>query len=112
MIAVLFMLLVGHAIADYPLQGDFLARGKNSANPLPGIPWYQCLAAHALIHAGSVYLITGSMACALMELAAHIVIDDLKCTGKFGSGHRAFNIDQALHFLCKLAWCLWLVATK
>lgn len=34
------MLLAGHALCDYPLQGDFLAKAKNRAAPLPGVPWY------------------------------------------------------------------------
>jgi hypothetical protein len=37
------LLLVDHALADYPLQGDFLARAKNHTAPIPGISWYQSL---------------------------------------------------------------------
>jgi hypothetical protein len=37
------LLLVDHALADYPLQVDFLARAKNHAAPIPGISWYQAL---------------------------------------------------------------------
>jgi hypothetical protein len=33
------LLLVVHALCDYPLQGGFLARGKNEINPIPGVPW-------------------------------------------------------------------------
>lgn len=33
-------LVAGHALADYPLQGDFLARAKNRAAPIPGVPWF------------------------------------------------------------------------
>jgi hypothetical protein len=29
------LLFAGHALCDYPLQGDFLARGKNHCNPIP-----------------------------------------------------------------------------
>lgn len=92
-------LCVGHALADYPLQGYFLARAKNRANPLDGTPWFQALGAHALIHAGFVGAITGSLWLAAAEFFAHAVIDDLKCTGKIG-----FNSDQALHIVCKLIW--------
>jgi hypothetical protein len=42
-----FWLLVGHAIADYPLQGDFLAKAKNYTLAIPGIPWQQALFWHA-----------------------------------------------------------------
>lgn len=99
MIPALFVLLVCHALCDYPLQGDFLAKGKNRFNPLPGVPWYWCLGAHAMIHAGAVYLVTGSFGLGLLELIAHAAIDDRKCAGKFG-----FDMDQGLHICCKLLW--------
>ena len=89
----------GHALCDYPLQGDFLARAKNRTAPLPGVPWYQALGAHAIIHGGTVALLTGIPLLGLAEAAAHAFIDDLKCTGRIG-----FNTDQALHILCKVAW--------
>jgi hypothetical protein len=66
---------------------------------LPGIPWYQCLAAHAAIHAGAVLLITGSPWLAFIEFNMHCIIDDAKCAGRFG-----FNVDQFLHVVCKVAW--------
>lgn len=97
----LLLLCAGHALCDYPLQGDFLARGKNRHAPIPGIPWWQCLTAHALIHSGMVYLITGSLALALAELVIHWATDFYKCEGWFG-----FNTDQAIHFACKIAWAL------
>jgi hypothetical protein len=74
--ATVFCLLVfGHALADYPLQGDFLARGKNRNAPIPGVPWWICLSAHAVIHAGLVGLCTGSLALGLAEFFIHSVID-------------------------------------
>ena len=107
---VLFLLLAAHCICDYPLQGDFLARGKNHKAPLPGVPWYQCLLAHSLIHAGAVALITGSLWLGMAELGAHILIDWNKCDGSFGANPKtAFNIDQVLHVICKIVWfVLWL----
>jgi hypothetical protein len=98
-------LLVGHVIADYPLQGDFLSRAKNRFNPLPGVPWYQALGAHMLIHAGVVWLITGIWWLGVLELVCHAAIDDTKCRGAIG-----FNTDQALHVLCKVLWTLVVVA--
>jgi len=95
----LFYLLAAHGVCDYPLQGDFLARGKNHKAPLPGVPWYQCLFWHAMIHAGAVALITGSLWLGLAELVAHLLIDYGKCDGWYG-----FNVDQALHIICKLLW--------
>ena len=97
----LLLLLAGHALCDYPLQGDFLAKGKNFANPLPAVPWYQCMAAHVLIHAGMVYLITGKMWMAVAELTIHFAADMLKCAGK-----TTFNQDQAIHIVCKIAWAI------
>ncbi len=95
----LFLLLVAHFVCDYPLQGDFLARGKNLSAPLPGVPWYQCMLAHAMIHAGGVYLVTGSGVWAFCELLAHCMIDSSKC-----HGHISFNQDQLLHVGCKVIY--------
>lgn len=92
-------LLAGHALCDYPLQGDFLAKAKNRANPIPGVPWYQALGAHALIHGGMVALVTKSPLMGVAETVIHAVTDDLKCKGKL-----SFNQDQAIHVGCKLLW--------
>lgn len=96
----IFLLLVfGHALADYPLQGEFLARAKNHRAPLPGVPWYQALGAHAAIHAGFVGIVTGSVWLGLAEFVAHALTDRAKCAGLIG-----FDTDQALHLACKLGW--------
>lgn len=97
----LFALLVWHALADYPLQGDFLAKAKNRFAPVPGVPWYHALGAHALIHAGGVLVITGNLWFALFELVAHAFIDDQKCSGKI-----TFNHDQLFHVTCKVIYVL------
>ena len=91
-----------HALCDYPLQGDFLARGKNYTNPIPGIPWWQCMAAHALIQAGGVALATGSLALGIAEFVTHFIIDHVKCAGLIG-----FNEDQALHMETKIIWVFY-----
>lgn len=95
----IFFLVAGHALCDYPLQGDFLARGKNHRNPLPGVPWYQCLFAHALMHGAIVYLITGNLWMGVAEFAIHAGTDYAKCDGKL-----SFNQDQAIHYGCKILW--------
>ena len=92
-------MVVGHAIADYPLQGDFLAKAKNRAMPIPGVPWYQALAAHSIMHGGMVWALTGSVWLGLAEVVAHSAIDDAKCNGKL-----SFNQDQGLHIACKVLW--------
>jgi hypothetical protein len=99
MIETLAYLLAGHALADYPLQGDFLAKAKNRTAPIPGVPWWQALGAHAAIHAGFVLAITGSPSLALVELIVHAVTDDMKCRGRI-----SFNVDQAIHVICKVAY--------
>lgn len=99
MIAMLFWMLVLHALCDYPLQGDFLAKAKNVSAPIPGVPWWQALTAHALIHAGAVMLVTGFLWLAIAEFVMHWLIDHTKCRGRIG-----FNEDQALHVMCKVVW--------
>ena len=95
----ILLLFAGHALCDYPLQGDFLAKGKNHRNPLPGVPWYQCMGAHALIHAGMVYLVTQSYTFAICEFVVHFWTDYAKCDEKL-----TFNQDQAIHYAFKVLW--------
>jgi len=92
-------LVIAHAICDYPLQGDFLARAKSRVAPIPGVPWYQALGAHSVMHGGAVWLLTGAPLLGLAETTAHAAIDDAKCTGRI-----SFNTDQSLHIACKAAW--------
>jgi hypothetical protein len=100
-LTVLFWLLVSHAVCDYPLQGDFLAKAKNHCAPLPGVPWWIALAAHSLIHAGGVALVTNSVTLGIGEFLCHFWIDVCKSQGWFG-----LKIDQALHVACKVGWVL------
>lgn len=92
-------MVIAHALLDYPLQGDFLAAAKNRARPIPGLPWYQALAAHSIIQGSAVWLLTGMPLLGLAEAAAHAITDDLKCMGRIG-----FNTDQAIHVGCKALW--------
>lgn len=101
----LFLLIAAHALADYPLQGEFLSKAKNRANAIPGVPWYHGLFPHALIHGGFVALITGVWWLGLAETAVHAWTDDSKCMGRI-----SYNADQAVHVTCKLAW--WLIAIR
>lgn len=123
MIVTLFWLLVGHSLCDYPLQGEYLAAAKRM-NSGHSTPWWIALTAHSLIHAGMVFLVTGNFAFGLLELAAHWLIDFLKCNGAFDGSppipyemkpnqdwtptpaqlRRAFTLDQALHVGCKVLW--------
>jgi hypothetical protein len=101
----LIALLLAHALADYPLQGDFLSKAKNRLAPIPGVPWYQALGAHALIQGGFVAIITGIPALGLAEFAIHWITDDAKCAGRI-----SFNTDQAIHVGCKIAWWAIVIA--
>jgi len=108
MFIMLFLLLVGHAIADFALQSDAMAKGKNRHNksePPPGakpqVCWYYWLTAHALIHGGVVWLVTGLWIFGLMETIAHWLIDFGKCENWYG-----IHEDQLMHLLCKLFYIL------
>lgn len=106
--ALLVLLLAGHALADYPLQGDFLSQGKNRHTALGAVWWPHALTAHAIIQAGVVTLLTGSAVLGAAEFVIHWATDWLKCEGTIG-----INTDQAIHVACKVAWwllCLWVIA--
>lgn len=95
---ILAQLLIGHAIADYPLQGDFLARAKCPGGII-GIDWWIPLTAHAAIHAGVVWYVTGFWQLGALEFIIHWMTDWAKCRGYFG-----FKTDQAIHVACKVLW--------
>ncbi len=107
-LSLFFALLIGHALADFPLQGEFIALGKNRHVPAPMLAdgdkppkhlWVYLMTAHALIHAGFVWVITGSAILAVAELIIHWIIDAAKCEGK-----TSFGTDQGLHVLTKVAY--------
>lgn len=105
MVEIFLLMVAGHALADYPLQGDFLAKGKNHKAPIPGIPWGHPLAAHSAIHAGFVGIITGSIWLGLAEFVIHAATDHAKCDGRI-----SYNTDQAIHIGCKAVWAVLVVA--
>ena len=96
---VLIYLVGAHALCDYPLQGDFLARGKNHKQPLPGVPWYQCLFAHAAIHGAAVAFILQNPWLGIGEFVVHWCTDYEK-----SDGNLTFNQDQAIHYGWKVIW--------
>lgn len=102
----LFALLIGHAFGDFVFQTEFISRHKNrhvGSVPPPGQRqqkvWLYVLTAHALVHGGITWTITGSLWLALAETVLHWVIDFGKCEGWYGI-HR----DQAMHIGCKVAY--------
>ncbi len=116
-LVLLFAFAIGHAFADFPLQGDFLSHGKNRNSPPPPLAdgragpanlWAYLMSAHCLIHAGFVWLISGSPLLAFVEFVLHWAIDWAKCEGR-----TSFAIDQWLHIATKavyvaVLWAGWL----
>lgn len=96
-----FLLLCGHALGDFGLQSDWVAAHKHPRYP----EWRWVMAAHCLIHAGIVALITGSVWLGVSELFAHWALDVAKCDGDM-----SFNQDQLGHVLCKVVWAVLVVA--
>ena len=108
--SIFFWLLVGHALADFSLQSDAMANGKNRhyrTTPPPGAKyqatWFYWLTSHSLIHGGAVALVTGVWWLGVAETIVHWFIDFAKCENWTGI-HR----DQGLHVICKLVWWMLL----
>ena|ERR1700692_1821146 len=104
--SILILLITAHFIADYPLQGEFLAIQKNPWLPEDKrfAPWYQAMTAHCFIHAGFVFLITGNVWFFFVELIAHFITDVGKC-----SKAMSYNVDQIIHVLWKVAFAYMVV---
>ncbi|QIG68789.1 hypothetical protein EVB68_052 [Rhizobium phage RHph_Y2_6] len=100
-LALLLLLWCFHYIADYPLQGDFLAVQKNPYLPEEKryAPWKEAMRAHCAIHGLFVGILTGSVLLGLLEALVHTFIDVFKCAGIFG-----YRTDQYLHLGFKLLW--------
>jgi hypothetical protein len=97
----LFLLVAAHALADYPLQGDFLSQAKNRNTAIGKVFWPHALFAHSMIHGGFVLLLTGSIWLAVAEVVIHALTDFLKCDNMI-----TLNTDQFIHLACKFAWAL------
>ena len=109
MLELFFLLCLGHFVADYLLQSDFIAKGKNRfrAVDLASIPpgqtpqtvWPWVLSAHAGTHGAAVYLVTGMPILAALEMISHWLIDYGKCANRYG-----IHADQFMHIGCKALW--------
>lgn len=108
-----FALLIGHAVADFWAQSDALAKMKNRnrdsaafcpPGQKPQAVWPYALTAHAAMHGGAVWAITGLWWLGLAETVAHWLIDFGKCDNYYG-----IHADQAMHVACKALWValLW-----
>jgi hypothetical protein len=105
-ISMLFLLVAGHAVADFPLQGDMVAtqKSRHSNHPIQQhVPWFYWMGAHALSHGLVVALVTGSACLGMCETALHFAIDFGKCEKWF-----SIHVDQTLHIVCKITWIMLL----
>ena len=96
------LFIAGHALIDFPLQGDTTAVNKNrhaKTELQKHVPFIYWLASHAIIHGAAVGLITGNVFLGIAEAVAHGVIDYGKCEKWF-----SIHVDQFLHILCKVLW--------
>lgn len=103
----LFLLIAGHFLADYPLQGDGMAVHKSpwDPEPHPAVPWFYWMTSHCMAHAGLVALITGSVLLGVLELVCHFALDVAKC-----AGYTDLHVDQVSHLIFKLLWVVVLTA--
>jgi hypothetical protein len=108
--ALLFFLIVGHALMDYSLQNDSMAvcKCRKSTSPLAAsVPWYYWLTSHALLHGAAVGAIFRWMgfdwnvvaALSMTETVIHWFVDYGKCEKWY-----SLHVDQAIHIVCKIAW--------
>ncbi len=113
----LFLLIAGHALADFSLQHPAMGKGKNWQQTIdpnhvpPGqkaqTVWPYWLTAHSLIHGGVVYIITGYWVFGLFEAWFHWMIDYGKCSNWYG-----IHTDQFLHILCKILYAYTIVVVN
>ncbi|MDA1371873.1 MAG: DUF3307 domain-containing protein [Proteobacteria bacterium] len=105
LIEILFLLLFGHAMADFVLQPEAMGYGKNRNDKIHDMEhslfpvWWYWLTAHSLVHGGVVYLITNSLLLGIVETVIHWITDFSKCEGWI-----TMHQDQAIHIGCKLAY--------
>lgn len=97
-----FLLFAAHALADYPLQGQFMSTAKSrhsdAEKAMPG-HWPFVLTGHAAIHGAFVGIITGLWMLAIAELVIHWITDFAKCEKWIG-----IKTDQFIHIGCKILW--------
>ena len=94
----------GWSLVDYLqrlLEGEYLARHKSRKGADSRSDWLVALSAHCVIHAGGVWLVSGSLTLAAVELTLHGLTD-------LGKGEEKYGLvpDQLLHLACKLGYVL------
>jgi len=104
----IFLMICGHALADFSLQTEWQATNKNrhvrdkftpeqQKSMLVIWPWL--LTAHSLVHGLMVFLILQRLDLAIAETVVHWLIDFGKNEGWYN-----FHVDQVLHLLSKFVW--------
>lgn len=105
-----FLLLCGHAIADFALQNEWVSTNKNRHVRLRYSPderakmqvvWPYLMSAHALHHGLLVFLVTQKLSLAFAETVIHWISDYAKCENWI-----TFHQDQAVHIFSKLIWTI------
>ena len=107
MIEIFIKLMMGHALKDFALQIDAMAKGKNRNNIPDFVPvgqksvpcWPYWLSAHALISGGAVVVITNSILLGVMETVIHFIVDFAKCENLTDP-----HLDQMIHAFCRLCY--------
>jgi len=104
-------LIFAHAIADFLLQPDKMAKYKSSHTPPsknlipkgedPQSFWIHFLLAHAMINGAAIYALTSIAWMAFVEIFVHAYIDYQKCESKI-----SIHQDQLLHLLSKIIYIL------
>lgn len=98
----LFYLLAGHFVMDYPLQGDTTAREKNPGSTTElqkHVPWYFWMIAHCFAHSVVVAVLTRSVILTACEFASHFALDYYKCRNKIN-----IHQDQVGHMMMKVVY--------
>lgn len=111
MLALILKLIMTHALGDFSLQTTAMAMGKsrhweaekNEGNRERTLFWPYWLTAHALVHGGLVWIVTGNMGLGIVEVILHWLIDFAKC-----ESWTNIHIDQLLHLACKTGYVLFL----
>lgn len=107
-----FLLLCGHALADFALQNSWVATNKNrharemltkEEQDQFQVVWPWLLSAHSLHHGLMVYLITQKIELGIGETVIHWMIDYGKTEEWYG-----FHTDQVLHVATKVVWVVML----
>src|SRR5882757_1823110 len=95
----LFLMIAGHAFADFGLQDAYQSQAKRADFNPSG--WFHALLCHSLIHGGIVALVTGQWMIGVAETVAHAMID-------YGKGRKWYGTtaDQTMHIGYKIIWMI------